>query len=135
MGNGDGLGIGDGKGGGALKGEDGNVGGKRNQQGCCGQGGTGGSGQAYTTRPVITYKEKAQYTEEAPKNGVMGVVVLSAVFGEDGEIYDIRPVRQLPDGLTEEAIRALRKIRFRPATKNGTPVSVRMNIEFSFTIF
>jgi outer membrane biosynthesis protein TonB len=44
-------------------------------------------------------------------------------------------VRQLPDGLTEEAIKALRQIRFRPATKNGTPVSVRMNIEFSFTIF
>ena len=136
MGNGNGSGIGDGDGGGALKGRNGNIGGGNNSIGCCAPGGTGGGSEPpYTSRVVITYREKAQYTELARLNRVMGTVVLSALFGADGQISDIRVVRQLPDGLTEEAIKAMHKMRFRPATKNGQPVSVRMNIEFSFNIF
>jgi TonB family protein len=132
-----GLGVGDGNGDGALKGNGNNIGGDSPRKGCCGPGGAEGGGVELhpSTRPIILYKEKAQYTEEARENRIMGTVVLSAVFGPDGEIYDIRPVRQLPHGLTEEAIKAMRKIRFRPGTKNGVPVSVRMNIEFSFNIF
>ncbi len=136
MGNGNGPGIGDGNGSGALKGQNGNIGNGTRSIGCCVPGGSGGSGEPlYTSRVVITHREKAQYTELARQNRVMGIVVLNALFGADGQISDIRVVRQLPDGLTEEAIRAMRKMRFRPATKNGQPVAVRMSIEFSFNIF
>jgi hypothetical protein len=41
----------------------------------------------------------------------------------------------LPDGLTEKAIEAAKKIRFNPAVKNGAPVSVRGQLEFSFNLY
>ena len=85
-------------------------------------------------RPVILYRERAKYTEEAARNKVQGVVVLSAIFTSDGRITGIKVVRSLPDGLTEKAIEAAQKIRFRPATKNGQPISVRMQIEYSFAL-
>jgi len=86
-------------------------------------------------RPTILYREKAQYTKEAKDNKVEGTVVLGVVFGVDGQISDIRVIRGLPHGLTENAIIAAKKIRFEPAMKGGQPVSVRGNIEFSFNLY
>jgi TonB family protein len=85
-------------------------------------------------RPTILYREKAKYTEEARRTGVHGTVVLSVVFRTDGAITNIRVIRGLPDGLTEKAIEAARKIRFQPAVRNGAPVSVRGTLEFSFNL-
>lgn len=85
-------------------------------------------------RPVILYKEAARYTPEAREAKVSGIVRLNAIFGADGGIYGIRIVRGLPLGLNDEAINALRKIRFQPALKDGQPVSVRMSLEYSFQV-
>ncbi len=86
-------------------------------------------------RPTITAREKARYTEAARLNLVQGSVVLSVVFSAESEIKEIRVIRSLPDGLTRKAIEAALKIRFNPATKDGAPVSVRGNIEFTFNLY
>lgn len=86
-------------------------------------------------RPTILYKERAKYTEEARQNKVQGTVVLSLVYSTNGRITDIRVVRGLPNGLTTMAIEAARKIRFRPAMRDGQPVSVRGNVEFNFSLY
>lgn len=86
-------------------------------------------------RPMILSREKARYTEPARLNLIQGTVVLSVVFSAEGELQDIRVIRGLPDGLTRKAIEAARKIRFNPATKDGVPVSVRGNVEFSFNLY
>lgn len=86
-------------------------------------------------RPTITYKERAKYTEEARQNRIEGTVLLSLVLGADGRVYDIRVVRHLPAGLTEEAILAAQKIRFNPAVRDGRAVSVRMQLEYNFTLY
>ncbi|MGH9840336.1 MAG: TonB family protein [Blastocatellia bacterium] len=131
IGRGQGTGVGGGEGGGAGPGRGGNTGG-----GNMGIGG-GGSIEPMTAsvRPKILYQEKAKYTEEARQNKVQGVVMLSVIFTADGQIANIRTVRGLPDGLTEKAIEAARKIRFQPAVKNGQPVSVRGTLEFSFNLY
>jgi TonB family protein len=85
-------------------------------------------------RPTILYKEKAQYTQEAKDNKVEGTVVLSVVFGADGQIGDVRVIRGLPHGLAQKAIEATSKIRFEPAMKDGRPVNVRGNLEFTFSL-
>jgi TonB family protein len=85
-------------------------------------------------RPTILYREEAQYTQEAKDNKVEGTVVLSAVFGADGQVGDIRVIRGLPHGLTQKAIEAVSKIRFEPAMKDGRPVSVRGSVEFDFRL-
>jgi TonB family protein len=86
-------------------------------------------------KPTILYREKAKYTEIAKINLVEGTVVLKAVFARNGEMQDIRVIRGLPDGLTRKAIEATRKIKFNPATRDGEPVSVRGNLEFTFNLY
>lgn len=86
-------------------------------------------------RPTILYREKAKYTEIARINYVQGTVVLRAVFAVNGEMQDIRVIRALPDGLTHKAIEAAWKIRFNPATRDGEPVSVRGQLEFTFNLY
>lgn len=138
LGRGSGTGIGDGKGGGQGPGEGFNKGGGKGEIG--GGPGTGGSGgqeifaATGSMRPTILYQEKAKYTESARQNRVQGTVVVQVVFTADGRISSPRVTRGLPDGLNEEAIKAAQKIKFRPAMKNGQPVSVRMSIEFTFNL-
>lgn len=88
-----------------------------------------------SVRPTILYREKARYTREGRDNKIEGAVILSAVFNVDGQISDISVIKGLPYGLTENAIIAAKKIRFEPAMKDGQPVSVRGNIEFTFSIY
>jgi TonB family protein len=83
-------------------------------------------------RPTILYREKARYTQEAKDNRIAGTVVLSVVFGVDSQLRDIKVVRGLPDGLTEKAIEAAKKIRFSPAKADGQSVAVRGTLEFAF---
>jgi len=130
IGRGDGTGVGRGDGGGLGAGRGGNAGG-----GDMGLGGGGVHPMTANLRPTLLYKERARYTEEARQNRVQGSVVLSAIFTADGRIMDIRVVRGLPDGLTEKAIEAAQRIRFKPAVRNGEPVSVRFQLEFSFNMY
>ncbi len=88
----------------------------------------------YNLQPKILAKEKAAYTEDARKQGIRGSVILSVIFGADGRMYNVQIIRGLPEGLTETAIAAARKIKFRPAIKNGTPVNVRMQVVFEFNL-
>jgi TonB family protein len=85
-------------------------------------------------KPTILYMPKASYTEDARRNRIEGVVVLNVVFAPNGAINSISVVHGLPDGLTEKAIEAARKIRFQPAVNNGAPVSVRGDISFTFVL-
>ena len=98
----------------------------------------------YTGERIYTGKEvdvKARllnypgpnYTEDARKNRISGVVVLKVVFAKNGEVQNIRVVAGLPYGLTERAIVAARKIKFTPAMKDGKPVSMWMQLEYNFT--
>ncbi len=86
-------------------------------------------------RPKIIYREKAKYTREGHDNLRHGTVELNVIFRTDGSISDFKVINGLPDGLTEKAIEAAKKIRFEPAIKNGQPVSVRGTIEFPFHLY
>jgi TonB family protein len=126
-----GTGVGGGTGGGVGPGRGGNIGGGDMNLG----GGRSIEPMTASLRPTILYREKAKYTEEARQNKIQGTVVLQVVFNVNGSITEIRVIRSLPDGLTEKAIEAARKIRFNPAVKNGTPVSVRGQLEFTFNLY
>jgi TonB family protein len=88
-----------------------------------------------STRPKILYREKASYTQAARNEGIVGIVKLSVVFGEDGAIRDVKIIQGLPFGLSEQAITAAKKVKFEPAGKNGRPVSVRGSMEFTFNLY
>ncbi len=93
------------------------------------------SGRDVTEKPRILEKREPTYTESARKFGIQGTVVLRAVFSKDGEVTSIQVVRKLPHGLTQQAIRAARAIRFTPATKDGQPVPIYMQLEYNFNLY
>ncbi len=86
------------------------------------------------TRATIMEKPAAAYTREARRKSIQGFVILNVVLSEDATIGRVSVVRALPAGLTENAIRAACKIRFKPAIKNGKRVSQSLVVEYSFRI-
>lgn len=92
-------------------------------------------GADVTTKAVLKSKPEPMYTERARSNGVTGTVVLRAVFAADGTVRNIRAVKGLPDGLTQVAIAAARKIKFVPAMKDGKPVSMYIQLEYNFHLY
>jgi TonB family protein len=106
----------------------------------------GGGGQDINGNKIFTGREVSQkvrvvskpeptYTESARKYSVTGTVVLRAVFSGDGQITNIRILRRLPHGLTDQALDAARKIRFLPAQKDGQPVSMTIQLEYNFNLY
>jgi TonB family protein len=83
----------------------------------------------------ITFQPKALYTDAARANNVQGGVRLKITLLANGDIGSVTTVTQLPDGLTEQAIAAAKKIRFEPKRVNGVPVSVLITREYTFTIY
>lgn len=88
-----------------------------------------------TTGLKILSKPRPGFTDAARQNGTQGEVVLRVTFMANGSIGNVSAVRGLPDGLTEQAIQAARRITFEPAVVNGRPQSVTKQIEYSFYIY
>ena len=83
----------------------------------------------------IISKPRAIYTDEARANYIQGDVSLRLKLLSNGKVGDIYPVKELPDGLTEKAIEAARKIKFEPQMRNGKPISVTVLVQYNFTIY
>ena len=85
------------------------------------------------TKPVLVKKVVPRYTEVARRNQVQGVVIVRVLVGADGLVKRATIVRGLPDGLNETAIAAAYQALFKPAMKDGQPVSysVALNMEFN----
>jgi len=62
-------------------------------------------------------------------------VVIRCVFASDGRVTHLLIVEALPYGLTERAIAAAKKIKFVPATRDGKPVSMWMQLEYNFNLY
>jgi len=143
IGQGQGGGVGPGTGGGYGPGSGGNTGGGNRNEGGGGPGGGGGgtdysrvfSGREVNSKARVLDKPEPTYTESARKNQITGTVVLRAVFSAGGQVTNISAVSRLPDGLTEKAIAAARQIRFVPATKDGRPVSMWMELQYNFNLY
>jgi periplasmic protein TonB len=62
--------------------------------------------------------------------------MVEAVVMPDGSVGQVQVVRSLDGtfGLDQEALKAVRRWRFRPGTRFGQPVSVLVEIELTFTL-
>jgi TonB family protein len=85
--------------------------------------------------PVAVSMADPEYTKEARKDKVSGVVKVNFWVDEKGVPTHVRVVRGIGHGLDEKAIEAVSKYRFTPAMENGKPVTVAMNVEVDFQMF
>ena len=123
-GTGTGSGIGPGRGSGLGDGTGGGAGGGAYRP---------GSGVSV---PEVLTEVKPQYTAEAMRAKVQGVVWLECIVLPDGSVGDVRITKSLDSvfGLDQEAIKAARRWRFKPGIREGKPVPVIITIELTFTL-
>jgi protein TonB len=88
------------------------------------------------TLPQVVKQVKAEYTSEAMRQMIEGVVVLDVVVKSDGTVGDVA-VKESVDavyGLDENAVKAMKQWVFKPGTKDGKAVNVRVEVLMNFTL-
>lgn len=85
-------------------------------------------------RPQYKFKAEPKYPEVASKAGKEGQVILQATIDEKGIPRDIVAITDVGFGFEAAAIAALKKTTFRPATKGGNPISLQVEIPYTFTL-
>jgi TonB family protein len=83
---------------------------------------------------IILYKPEPSYTEKATKNRVEGIVEIRLILSAAGKLKVLHVRKGLPDGLTEQALKAAKKIKFRPGAVDGKPVSTFILAQYYFTL-
>jgi periplasmic protein TonB len=102
-------------------------------------GGTGGGAfriGSGVESPRLIRSVRPNYTSEAMRAKVQGLVRLEGIVLPDGTVGDVRVLRSLDSvfGLDEEAIKAAKQFRFAPGTRFGQPVAVIVSFEIEFTL-
>lgn len=91
--------------------------------------------QSGNTAPRAISTADPEYTDEARKNKIQGVVTLSVLVNEEGIPIDPQIIHSLDPGLDEKAVECALKYRFRPAMRDGAPTSARITIEMNFRLY
>ena len=84
--------------------------------------------------PVLLTRVAPAYPEEARKNRVQGRVILDAIVDEKGTVAKVEALESPDPSLTEAAAEAVRKWTYKPATRKGKPVKVRMTVTVAFKL-
>src|SRR6185295_4776652 len=86
------------------------------------------------SRPEILFKVNPQYTEEARKAGTNGTVILEAIIDQEGCVRNVRALQEVPNGMTEAGMAAVRQWVFSPAVLAGKPVKVYYVLTINFRV-
>jgi TonB family protein len=76
-----------------------------------------------------------EYTESARQAKIQGTVVYLVKIAENGDVSDVLLIRSLERSLDLRGAEAFRKWKFRPATFNGEPVPVIVEVEMNFRLY
>ena len=87
-----------------------------------------------SSRPRILSRPLPGYTDDARRSQIEGTVKVSVVLRSDGTVGDVGIVSGLGHGLDEKTVEAVRQLQFIPAEKDGHKVSVRVFLEFRFSL-
>ncbi len=97
-----------------------------------------GPQRGYTNPPKIipSTKVEPKYPEILRQTRIEGSVLLEVVILKDGTIdpNQITVIRSSHEYFEQEAIKAVKKWRFKPALQNGIPVDVYFYLEVQFTL-
>lgn len=85
--------------------------------------------------PKIIYAADPQFSPQARKAKYGGVAKVSLIVDAQGNPQNVQIIQHLKMGLDEETLAAIKKYRFKPATLEGKPVPVVVNLEVNFRIY
>lgn len=84
--------------------------------------------------PTVLTRVQPEYPEEAKRDKIQGTVLLQVTVDETGKAANLEVLETPGAGLEQKAIDAVQQWTFRPATKDGQPVSADVKIEINFTL-
>jgi hypothetical protein len=91
-------------------------------------------GFAQKTKPLqILESPKPSLPENYGTLDVQGTITLRIEFLANGQIGKVLPVSGLPYGLTEKAIEASKKIKFKPQTLEGNTLTIFKTIQYFYS--
>lgn len=85
--------------------------------------------------PKAVHTPEPEFPEKARKKRHQGSVVLHALIGADGKVDFVKALSNGRDGFEQNAEAAMHKWKFKPATCDGHPVVMEMNVEVAFNLF
>ena len=102
----------------------------------------------------LIYKDDPEFTEQARKAKASGTVLVGLVVDKQGLPQNVhvlrgfgigpdgkpdpklkKTVRAVAGGMNQNAVDAVMQYKFKPATEDGKPVPVALNVEVNFQIF
>lgn len=75
-----------------------------------------------------------EYPEEARRAEIEGRVYIQFIVNEEGDVENPRVIRGIGGGADEEALRVVRKAKFRPGMQRGKPVRVQYSLPIVFRL-
>jgi protein TonB len=87
------------------------------------------------TAPKPVYTPEPEYSERARKKKINGSVVVAMIVTPEGRVREVKIAKSLDEGLNKQALAAVRTWKFEPATKDGKPVAVHLNVDVSFRVY
>jgi TonB family protein len=85
--------------------------------------------------PHPTYTPDPDYDDKDRKAKAQGTVVLSVVITKEGRTADTKVIKKLTPGLEQQAIKTVSRWKFDPATQDGEPCPVRINVTMQFHLY
>ena len=85
--------------------------------------------------PRLTNSPDPEYSDQARGMKYESEVILAGTVDPEGVFTDLCTLVPAGMGLDVKAIDAVKKWRFKPATLNGEPVAVRINVEVDFRLY
>jgi TonB family protein len=85
--------------------------------------------------PVCVYCPSPDYTDLARTAKYRGTVELSLIVTKDGVVNSVLVLKGAPFALTQKAIDAVQKWKFKPAKFHGQSVPVRVPVDIEFQLY
>ncbi len=85
--------------------------------------------------PHPVYTPDPVYSKIARELSVQGTTIFQVVVDKNGSLTRLQLVKPIGMGLDEKAAETISKWRFKPALRDGEPVSVRIRIEVNFNLY
>jgi TonB family protein len=88
------------------------------------------------TAPSKIYCPDPPYTPEARRDRIEGTLVLAIVIDTQGNVSAVQETSApLGEGLDQSGMDTVKKWRFNPATRDGIPVPVRVEVQITFRLY
>jgi len=105
--------------------------------GCCRLSCAQDAADVYTKvdqNPTPLKTPEPKYPVSLKREGVAGIVSVTCVIDENGKVISAKTVKSTRAEFEQPALDAIHNWVFKPATKDGKPVKVRVTIPFRFNL-